>query len=101
MRSCDSIQVARPFLDEAGVTRGSLSVTLVYDTARGPFEAAAQIIRDNLRQVGITVDLVPLERSVMIDRVYTRADYGLSIQSFTSDTDPAIGYHRIYLTPQS
>jgi peptide/nickel transport system substrate-binding protein len=73
---------------------------MVYDAARAPLASAAQIIRDNLRQVGITVDLVPLERSVMIDRVYTKGDYDLTVQSFTSNTDPAIGYHRIYLTAQ-
>lgn len=91
-------QRAAQLLREAGVAQGSLRLSMVYDAARAPLADAAQIIRDNLRQVGITVDLVPLERSVMIDRVYTRADYDLTVQSFTSNTDPAIGYHRIYLS---
>ncbi|MDR7427535.1 MAG: ABC transporter substrate-binding protein [Armatimonadota bacterium] len=89
---------AAALLQEAGVARDSLRLSMIFDAARAPLAAAAQIIRDNLRQVGITVDLVPLERSVMIDRVYTKGDYDLTVQSFTSNTDPAIGYHRIYLT---
>ncbi len=89
---------AAQLLQEAGVARDSLRLSMVFDAARAPLASAAQIIRDNLRQVGITVELVPLERSVMIDRVYTRGDYDLTVQSFTSNTDPAIGYHRIYLT---
>ena len=89
---------AAALLQEAGVARDSLRLSMVFDAARAPLASAAQIIRDNLRQLGITVDLVPLERSVMIDRVYTRGDYDLTVQSFTSNTDPAIGYHRIYLT---
>jgi peptide/nickel transport system substrate-binding protein len=92
---------AAQLLQEAGVARDSLRMSMVYDAARAPLASAAQIIRDNLRQIGITVDLVPLERSVMIDRVYTKGDYDLTVQSFTSNTDPAIGYHRLYLTAQA
>jgi peptide/nickel transport system substrate-binding protein len=96
-----SPEKAAQLLQEAGVARDSLRLSMVYDAARAPLASAAQIIRDNLRQVGITVDLVPLERSVMIDRVYTKGDYDLTVQSFTSNTDPAIGYHRIYLTARA
>ena len=56
-------------------------------------------MRDNLRQVGITLDVQPVERSVMVERVYGR-DYDLTLQSFTSGGDPAIGYHRIYLSAE-
>jgi peptide/nickel transport system substrate-binding protein len=86
---------ARALLAEAGV--GNLTLRFVYDSARGSFAAAAEIMRDNLRRVGITLDVQPVERSVMVERVYGR-DYDLSMQSFTSSGDPAIGYHRIYLS---
>jgi len=86
---------ARELLAEAGVS--DLTLRFVYDSARGAFAAAAEIMRDNLRQVGITLDVQPVERSVMVERVYGR-DYDLTLQSFTSSGDPAIGYHRIYLT---
>lgn len=88
---------ARQLLDEAGVR--NLQLDFVYDSARGAFAAAGEIMRDNLRQVGITLTLQPVERSVMVDRVYNR-QYDLSMQSFTSGGDPAIGYHRIYLTAE-
>jgi len=58
--------------------------------------AAAAIIRDNLRAIGITVELQPMDRAVMIDRVYTKPEYDLTVQTFTSGGDPAIGYHRIF-----
>jgi peptide/nickel transport system substrate-binding protein len=86
---------ARELLAEAGVS--NLTLDFVYDSARGSFAAAAEIMRDNLRQVGITLNVQPVERSVMVERVYGR-QYDLSMQSFTSSGDPAIGYHRIYLT---
>jgi ABC-type transport system substrate-binding protein len=65
---------ARALLAEAGVS--DLTLRFVYDLARGSFAAAAEIIRDNLRQVGITLDVQPVERAVMVERVYGR-DYDL------------------------
>jgi len=96
-----NVERANALLDEAGVPRGAggerpVRLRLVYDSARAPLVAAAAIIRDNLRAVGITVELQPMDRAVMIERVYTRADYEITIQTFTSGGDPAIGYHRIY-----
>lgn len=86
---------ARELLAEAGVS--DLRLRFVYDSARGAFGFAGEIMRDQLRQVGITLDLQPVERSVMVERVYS-GDYDLSMQSFTSSGDPVIGYHRMYLT---
>jgi peptide/nickel transport system substrate-binding protein len=73
-------------------------VTLVYDAARPQLRGAAQIVRDNLRQIGMDVDLQPLERAVQIERVFTKHDFDLTLQSYFSAGDPAIGYHRIYQT---
>lgn len=84
---------ARELLAEAGVS--DLKLRFVYDSARGAFASAADIIRDQLRQVGIQLELQPAERAVMVERVYN-GDYDLTMQSFTSSGDPAIGYHRIY-----
>ncbi|MDR7419704.1 MAG: ABC transporter substrate-binding protein [Armatimonadota bacterium] len=96
-----SVERANALLDEAGIMRGAggerpMRLRMVYDAARAPLVAAAAIIRDNLRAVGITVDLQPMDRTVMIDRVYTRPEYDLTVQTFTSGGDPAIGYHRIF-----
>lgn len=86
---------ARELLAEAGVS--GLELRFVYDSARGAFAAAGEIMRDQLGQVGITLQLEPVERAVMVERVYN-GDYDLSMQSFTSSGDPVIGYHRIYLS---
>lgn len=88
---------ARALLEEAGVS--NLQLDFVYDSARGSFAAAAEIMRDNFRQVGVTLTVQPVERSVMVDQVYSR-QYDISMQSFTSGGDPAIGYHRIYATAE-
>lgn len=88
---------ARALLAEAGVT--DLKLNFVYDSARGAFASVGDIMRDQLRQVGIQLELQPAERAVMVDRVYN-GDYDLTMQSFTSSGDPAIGYHRIYLSAE-
>ncbi|HOB03766.1 MAG TPA: ABC transporter substrate-binding protein [Propionibacteriaceae bacterium] len=80
----------------AGGVAGGLRLT--YDAARPQFVAAAQIIKDNLSQIGIEVKLEPLENSVFRDKVYAKRDFDMSLQSFSSSGDPAIGYHRLYLT---
>jgi peptide/nickel transport system substrate-binding protein len=87
---------AKTLLAQAGYD--GKPVALVYDAARPQLRAGAQIVRDNLRQIGMDVDLQPLERAVQIDRVFAKHDFDLTLQSFFSAGDPAIGYHRMYLT---
>jgi peptide/nickel transport system substrate-binding protein len=94
---------AAALLDEAGFPRGAggerpIRLRVVYDAARAPLVAAAAIIQDNLRAVGIAAELVPVDAAVRIDRVYMRADFDLALETYTSSGDPAIGYHRIYAT---
>lgn len=78
----------------AGFTGETL--TIVYDSARADLEAAANIIADNLAEMGLGADLQPRERSVMAEQVYRDRDYDLTLQSFTSLGDPVLGLHRIY-----
>lgn len=89
---------AQALLGEAGVDR--LTLNYVFDAAREPFRIVGEIIKDNLRAVGIDLKLVPMERSVMIEHVYHRRAFDLTMQSFTSTGDPAIGYHRLYVTTE-
>ncbi|MCC7367892.1 MAG: ABC transporter substrate-binding protein [Chloroflexi bacterium] len=94
------VEKAKALLTQAGVAPNT-TLRLVHDAARPNFVAGAQIIRDNLRQVGITVEIQPLERSVMIQKVFAERDYDLTLQSFVSSGDPSIGYHRLYLTNET
>lgn len=88
---------AKALLAEAGVKPGT-SVALLYDAARPQMIGTAQIIRENLHAVGIEVQLQPLEKSVLNDKVFTKRDFDVTLQSYFSAGDPAIGYHRLYLT---
>ena len=92
---------AKALLAKAGVKPDSVTVRLPFDLGRPQMRAQSQIIQDNLRQIGIEVKLEPLERSVLYDRVYTKRDFDLTLGSFYSAGDPAIGYTRLYITNTS
>lgn len=91
------VEKARSLLQQAGVAPNT-TLRMVYDPARPQFASGSQIIRDNLRQIGLNVELQPLERSVMIQKVFIEHQYDLTLQSFVSSGDPSIGYHRLYIT---
>jgi peptide/nickel transport system substrate-binding protein len=88
---------ARAMLASAG-WKGSSAPVLIYEAGRPQMIATAQIVRENLQAIGMDVQLEPLERAVMLDKVYTHRDFDLTLQSYFSAGDPAIGYHRLYLT---
>ena len=92
-----SVDKARALLTQAGLGANT-TLRCLYDSARPQMVASGQIIRDALRPLGITVDLQPLETAVMVQKVFIDRDYDLTVQSFTSSGDPAIGYHRLYVT---
>jgi peptide/nickel transport system substrate-binding protein len=90
------VEAAKKLLMDSGY-KGE-TVRLVHDAARPQLRAGAAIMRDNLRAVGMPVEIVALERSVQIDAVFAKRDFDITLQSYFSAGDPAIGYHRIYET---
>ena len=91
---------AATILKDAGAVDGE-PLRLTYDAARPQLVASAQIVRENLRAVGLQIELEPLERSVVIQKVFKDRDFDLTLQSYFSSGDPAIGYHRLYLTNET
>ena len=89
---------ARALLAKAGVKPDTVTLRMPFDVGRAQMRTQAQIIQDNLRQVGLEVKLEPLERSVLLDRVYNKRDFDMTLGSFYSAGDPAIGYTRLYVT---
>jgi peptide/nickel transport system substrate-binding protein len=87
---------AKELLAQAGY-KGE-PVSLIYDAARPQLRGSAQIIRENLHAIGMEVRIEALERSVQMDRVFAKRDFDMTLQSYFSAGDPAIGYHRMYLT---
>jgi peptide/nickel transport system substrate-binding protein len=64
--------------------------TLITQKGNTALERGASVIRDELRQIGLEVDVVPLEVGALIERL-ERGDYeALYFRFLTTDLDPAM-----------
>ena len=73
--------------DAAGAPVRFALITQKGNTA---LEKGAAVIRDDLKKVGLAVDVVPLEVGALVDRM-TKGDYdALYFRFLTTDTDPAL-----------
>jgi peptide/nickel transport system substrate-binding protein len=66
-----------------------LRFTLITAQGNSALERGAGCIRDDLRTIGIAVDVVPLERGALNGRV-EKADYEAVYNRFLADPDPAL-----------
>jgi peptide/nickel transport system substrate-binding protein len=93
---------ANALLDQAGFRRGAdgtrFKLRLVYNAAQAGFPAMAEIARDNWKALGVDVSLEPAEFQVVMQKVFTRPDFDVSLQPYTTAGDPAIGITRAYVT---
>jgi peptide/nickel transport system substrate-binding protein len=93
--------IAARLLDEAGYpvkadgTRFTIRDT--FDIRRPGQLPLAQLIKEQLRKVGVNVELDGVERSVMLDKVYNKWDLDMTTQLYNSNGDPAIGLQRLYI----
>jgi peptide/nickel transport system substrate-binding protein len=94
-------KAANALLDKAGVARKDgvrFKFKLVLNPAQAGFLSVAQIIKDNLSQLGIDVDLAPYEVNVFNDVSFIKHDFDGDLQAYTTGGDPAIGIARVYST---
>lgn len=91
---------AQALLDAAGFPRKAdgtrLSLRLAYDPANSAVNKVAEIAAQQLRQVGIAVKLDPMERSVLLNKIFVQYDYDLFVHNYTTYGDPAVGVSRAY-----
>lgn len=90
---------ANALLDEAGRRRGADGVRfrLTYVAATTQIRYA-EVVRDNLRDVGIDVAVVPLDFTAAVERVFVRKDFDLGFASYCNGPDPDIGVKRMYVS---
>ena len=90
---------ANALLDESGFPRGpgGTRFGLTYVAAITQIRYA-EVIRDNLRDVGIDVNIVPLEFTAAVERVFVRKDFDLGFASYCNGPDPDIGVKRMYIS---
>ena len=93
---------ANAVLDEVGAKRGAdgtrFKVDLVYAADSQELAVVAVALKAMWRNVGVDVTVDAVDSAIAQKRVFVDRDYDLSLQSFTSFGDPAIGIARQYVT---
>ncbi|MGI8836064.1 MAG: ABC transporter substrate-binding protein [Pyrinomonadaceae bacterium] len=90
-----NVALANQLLDETGQQRGAdgtrFHVKFVHAAS---YAKVAEALRDQLREVGIAVDLQHMEFAAAVDAVYIKKDFDLGFASFENGPDPDIGVKR-------
>ncbi|MCC7046058.1 MAG: ABC transporter substrate-binding protein [Alphaproteobacteria bacterium] len=93
---------AAKLLDEAGyppkADGARFTLRLVADSGIELNRKAGEILKEQLAQVGVRVDLQMVERNVMLDRVYVKRDFDMNAHGFSTGADPAIDVSRLYVS---
>ncbi|MDQ3322221.1 MAG: ABC transporter substrate-binding protein [Acidobacteriota bacterium] len=90
-----NIPLANQMLDEAGYKPDGDGVRfrLKYVYAAS-YAKVVEVLRDQLREVGIIVDLEQMEFNAAVEKIYIKKDFDLGISSFENGPDPDIGVKR-------
>ena len=97
------VEKANRLLDEAGYPRkGSagvrFSIRLAFEAGNASAERPAEIIREQLKKVGIAIKLDRLERSVMLTKIFKKYDFDIWYGPLTTKGHPALGVARLYIS---
>lgn len=65
-----------------------LTLNLMYEKDKEPYRRLAVLVREHLGQVGIRVQLQPVPREVLFQRVFGRRDFDLYILDWRMGPDP-------------
>lgn len=91
---------AEALLDEAGYKRGAdrIRFRITHDPLPfGPnYARAAEVVKQNLRSVGIEVEIRAQDTPTWLRRIYTNYDFDLTSNTLSALPDPTLGVQRIY-----
>ena len=90
---------ARRLLDEAGLKPGPTGerFAITFTHAQNQ-QRLAQALRQQLGEVGITLNLQTLDFNAAVDLVFVKKTFDLGFASFCNGADPDIGVRRVYVS---
>ncbi|MFD1910953.1 ABC transporter substrate-binding protein [Halodurantibacterium flavum] len=92
---------AEAMLDEAGYPRGAdgkrFSLRVSYDLKEGPMNNAAQLMRSYFAAIGVDLVIQGMESGAWRDSAFTKWDFDITMGSFSTGPDPAVGVERLYV----
>jgi peptide/nickel transport system substrate-binding protein len=90
---------AERLLDDTGYRRkpngNRFSVTFTHPIASARL---GQIVREQLKKVGVDVVLEPLDFNASVEKTFVRKVFDLGYASFCNGADPEIGVRRVYIS---
>lgn len=90
-----NVELSNQLLDQAGYKRGADGVRFhLRFVHASSYAKVAEALRDQMREVGIELDLQLMEFSAAVDEVYIKKDFDLAFASFENGPDPDIGVKR-------
>lgn len=88
-------ELSETLLDQAGYPRGADGVRFEATFLHFPtFAKYGEVLRQQFARVGVRLELVALDRSAFVTRVFERRDFDTAIISYCNNTDPSIGVAR-------
>lgn len=92
---------AEKMLDEAGYPRKAdgkrFAIRVSFDQKEGPMNNVALLLRAQFARVGVDVNVVAQDTGAWIDNNFKKWDYDVTMGSFATGPDPAIGTEVIYI----
>lgn len=90
---------AERLLDAAGLPRGRGGVRFgITFTHASTAQRLGQALREQLRAVGMTLDLRTLDFNAAVEQVFVKKTFDLGLASFCNGADPDIGVRRVYVS---
>ena len=93
------VVAAQRLLDEAGFKAGRdgerLAITFTHAANQ---QRLAQALRQQLGEVGITLNLETLDFNAAVEQVFVKKTFDLGFASFCNGADPDIGVRRVYVS---
>lgn len=90
---------ARRLLDQAGKRPGQDGERFPITFVHAPnFQRLGQALRQQLKDVGITLNLQTRDFNAQVDQVFVKKDFDLGLASFCNGADPDIGVRRVYVS---
>ncbi len=93
------VALANRMLDEAGYRRGAdgnrFTVTFTHAST---FAKLGEAMREQLRQVGINLELESMDFNAAVEKVFVAKDFDLGVASYCNGPDPDIGVRRVYVS---
>jgi peptide/nickel transport system substrate-binding protein len=88
-------------LDEAGYPRKGdgkrFTVRVSYDKKQGPLGPASKLMRIQLSKIGVDVKIMAMDSGAWRDTAFKNWDFDITLGSFSTGPDPAIGTERLYV----